>query len=47
MRKNTMISLFGEEFDITTADEYVQFKLKSDEEMFKFLKQFIILEEEN
>lgn len=45
MNKLANIDLFGEEFEIKDVDPYNQFKLKSDREMFRYLKQFIILEE--
>lgn len=44
-KRNELIDLFGEDFICTPINYYEQTKLRTDREMFRYLKQFITLEE--
>lgn len=46
MQDKKIISLFGEELAEKETLEYMPQKIKTDAEMFSYLKQFLTLEEE-
>jgi len=41
-----IVSLFGDEYSTNKKEVYNQFKLKSEKELLKYLKQFITISEE-